>query len=312
MHHFLLFLYLLVLLTGVVSIAITGLVYVRTRNKLLSQYVLYVSNLTLFIFVYLFILSYLNLNVRDIPFYVLLSTVILALLSCFFLIYTIPKFTHSLVWDEPRKRRELYAGILAVIAFALMAFSFRVDLSDGTLSQERNIWMYVSIAAFYLSVVYSFVIKVVSLRRLDGERRKIVRNIALLDVLLFPGLVVDMYLYARFQVYAFSPIFYCTFCILFTRYIVRQYFAKLASVSSGLDEAAIDGILTRAGISPREKEIILLISNGLGNREIADKLFISPNTVKTHNRNIFQKLDVRSRFELLVKLQEVAAEQPPS
>ncbi len=309
MHHFFLFLYLFVVLTGIVSVTITSLVYVKTRNRLLSRYVLYVSNLTLFIFVYLFILMYLNLNVPEVTFYVLLSTVILALLSCFFLMYTIPKFTHSLVWEESPKRRDLYAGIFAGIAFVLMALSFRVNLSERTLSQERNIWMYMSLVAFYLSLVYSIVLKAVSLRRLDGERRKIVKNIVLLDVLFIPGLVFDMYLYMRFQVFAFSPIFYCTFCILFTRYIVKQYFAKLAIVSSGLDEAIIDGILGRAGVSSREKEVILLISKGLGNREIADKLFISLNTVKTHNRNIFEKLGVRSRFELLVKLQEGAAEQ---
>jgi DNA-binding CsgD family transcriptional regulator len=309
-HHFFLFLYFFVILTGVVSVTITSFIYVRTRNKLLSRYVLYVSNLTFFIFVYLFILLYLNLNVPEIDFYVLLLTVILALLSCFLLMYTITTFTHSLVCDEPQKRRDMYAGILAGIACALMAVSFRVNLSEKTLSQERNIWNYLSLVVFCLPVVYSIVLKVVSLRRLDGERRNIVRNIALLDLIFLPGVVFDMYLYVRFQVFVFSPIIYCTFCILFTRYIAKQYFAKLALVSSGLDEAVIDGIMTRAGISPREKEVILLISNGLGNREIADKLFISLNTVKTHNRNIFQKLGVRSRFELLVKLQEVAAEQP--
>lgn len=310
MYHFFLFLYLLVLVTGVVSVAVTSLVYVRTRNKLLSQYIVYVSNLTLFIFIYLFILMYLNLNVPEVAFYVLLPTIILALLSCFLLMYTIPRFTHSLVLDEPAKRRDIYAGIMAGVAFVLMIFSFRVNLSERAISQERNIFLYLSLIAFYLSVIYSIVLKVVSLRRLAGERRKIVRNIALLDALFLPGVMVDMYLYARFQVFAFSPIFYCVFCVLFTRYIVRQYFVQLASVSSGLDETVIDGMLDRAGISSREKEVILLISKGLGNREIAAQLFISLNTVKTHNRNIFQKLGVRSRFELLAKLQEAAAGEP--
>jgi DNA-binding CsgD family transcriptional regulator len=273
---------------------------------------LYASDLTLFILVYLFIILYLNLNVAEAAFYVLLPTVALALLSSAFLMYTIPRFTHSLVWDEPPRRRDLYAGILAGIALVFMVFSFRVNLSERTISQERNIWMYVSLALFFLSFIYSIVLKAASLRRLEGERRNIVRSIALLDLLFLPSMAIDMHLYLRFQIFAFSPLIYCTFFILFTRYIARQYFVQLASVSSGLDEAVIDGLLSRAGISSREKEIILLISKGLGNREIANRLFISLNTVKTHNRNIFQKLGVKSRFELLVKLREDAAGEPLS
>jgi DNA-binding CsgD family transcriptional regulator len=172
--------------------------------------------------------------------------------------------------------------------------------------------MYTSLVLFYLSIVYSIVLKVTSLRRLVGERRKMVRGITLLNVFFFPGVIVDLFLYKRFQVFAFSPSFYCVFCILFTRYIVRQYFAQLGSLSSALDEAVIDRVLGHAGISSREKEIILLVAKGLGNREISDRLFISLNTVKTHNRNIFQKLGVKSRFELLVKLKEGAGEHPTS
>lgn len=310
MQHFFLFLYLFVVLTGVVSLAITSLIYVKTRNKLLSRYIVYASNLTLFVFVYLFILLYLNLNVTEVAFSVLLVTLTLALMSTFFLMYTMPRFTHSLVWDKPSQRRDLYFAILAGAAFVLMVLSFRVNLSEKTLSQERNIWMYGSLTLFLLSIVYSVVLRIVSLRRLEGERRKIVRNVVLLDFLFFPCVALDVLLYLRFEIFAFSPLIYCTFFILFTRYLVKQYFAQVAAVSSGLDEAAIDGLLNHAGISSREREVILLISTGLGNKEIADRLFISLNTVKTHNRNIFEKLGVRSRLELLVKLREDAAREP--
>jgi DNA-binding NarL/FixJ family response regulator len=50
-------------------------------------------------------------------------------------------------------------------------------------------------------------------------------------------------------------------------------------------------------LSPREMEIMELISKSMTNEEIADKLFISSKTVKTHLRNIFMKAGIRNRVE---------------
>jgi DNA-binding NarL/FixJ family response regulator len=52
----------------------------------------------------------------------------------------------------------------------------------------------------------------------------------------------------------------------------------------------------------REKEIVQLIAKGQSQKEIAETLFISDNTVKTHTRNIFEKAAVTSKIELLSKL----------
>jgi NarL family two-component system response regulator LiaR len=50
-------------------------------------------------------------------------------------------------------------------------------------------------------------------------------------------------------------------------------------------------------LSPREMEVLALISESMTNEEIADKLFLSPKTVKTHLRNIFSKSGMRNRVE---------------
>ncbi|HBI02096.1 MAG TPA: response regulator transcription factor [Flavobacterium sp.] len=54
-------------------------------------------------------------------------------------------------------------------------------------------------------------------------------------------------------------------------------------------------------LSIREKEVLNLLSQGLRYKEIADKLFLSTETVRTHIRNIYEKLQVNSRTEALNK-----------
>ena len=51
------------------------------------------------------------------------------------------------------------------------------------------------------------------------------------------------------------------------------------------------------GITPRELEILRLIAAGLSNREIADRLFVSENTVKTHSSRLFGKLGAKRRTQ---------------
>jgi len=55
--------------------------------------------------------------------------------------------------------------------------------------------------------------------------------------------------------------------------------------------------LRELGITRRELEILELIANGLSNREIAEKLFVSENTVKTHSSRLFDKLSARRRTQ---------------
>jgi DNA-binding CsgD family transcriptional regulator len=53
----------------------------------------------------------------------------------------------------------------------------------------------------------------------------------------------------------------------------------------------------KLGITPREHEILTLIAAGMSNREIAEKLFVSENTVKTHSSRLFDKLNARRRTQ---------------
>ena len=59
--------------------------------------------------------------------------------------------------------------------------------------------------------------------------------------------------------------------------------------------------LRELGITPREHEILGLIAEGLSNREIGERLFVSENTVKTHSSRLFDKMDVSRRVQAVQK-----------
>lgn len=59
--------------------------------------------------------------------------------------------------------------------------------------------------------------------------------------------------------------------------------------------------IEKLGISKRELDVLGLMAMGLSNEEIAGKLFVSLNTVKTHCSNIFSKLDVKRRTQATEK-----------
>jgi len=60
-------------------------------------------------------------------------------------------------------------------------------------------------------------------------------------------------------------------------------------------------------LSDREFEIVQLIYEGITNNQIAEKLFVSVNTIKTHLKNIYLKLDANTRYGVIVRLREMMA-----
>src|SRR5450755_730306 len=66
------------------------------------------------------------------------------------------------------------------------------------------------------------------------------------------------------------------------------------------DESKVESL----GITPRELEILQLIAEGLSNKEIAERVFVSENTVKTHSSRVFDKLGARRRTQAVQMAKE--------
>lgn len=63
--------------------------------------------------------------------------------------------------------------------------------------------------------------------------------------------------------------------------------------------------LREVGLTAREHQILGLIAEGLSNREIGERLFVSENTVKTHSSRLFEKMAVNRRMQAVQKGKEL-------
>jgi LuxR family maltose regulon positive regulatory protein len=94
------------------------------------------------------------------------------------------------------------------------------------------------------------------------------------------------------------------------RGVMPEYVSKLVAAFPApalpLPDSTVSPLAPRPSplldpLSPRELEILQLIADGLSNQEICDRLFLALDTVKGHNRRIFEKLQVQRRTEAVAR-----------
>jgi NarL family two-component system response regulator LiaR len=112
----------------------------------------------------------------------------------------------------------------------------------------------------------------------------------------------------RFFVHDLSLEFYIgIIAMIFTAVGIWSGFklTRAKAKPSAVQVKVTEEFLRKAGISKREHEVLVLMARGLSNQEIADSLFVSLNTVKTHTSNLFVKLECKRRTQAIQKAKEL-------
>jgi two-component system, NarL family, response regulator LiaR len=126
----------------------------------------------------------------------------------------------------------------------------------------------------------------------------------LLGVLVFTLHFIEYFFWVRMHIFEiYGGLIACLFLALglwFGRKSESQ-FTPIVQTQMEMNEFEI----AKLSISKRELDVLILMGQGHSNQQIADELFVSTNTVKTHTSRLFGKLEVKNRTQAIIKAQEI-------
>lgn len=216
--------------------------------------------------------------------------------SMSFVIVFLPYFLGWVIARPWRRAKNLVFFPMAIVYFGVGIASFIVT------SKVFDFWAVLAQTLIVLGMyIYCIVVLWVNLKNIDD---KPVRNICLTINIVSLSLIPLSILSVFFSVVSdFSyPIYILAFSIVALVYLFVRFGIDRQEEQNRptLDYES----LQRYKISEREFSVVKLICEGMTNKEIAQELSISVNTVNNHVANIFNKMEVRSRIDLLKILKE--------
>lgn len=150
------------------------------------------------------------------------------------------------------------------------------------------------------TIVYSLIVALYYYPRLtDSIRRKFTKLFCILALAGLPTSIYDGFIARSVSDVRFFPLFYCIVSVIVTYTLLKTYPLHPHPATTRTIPPLDEGFLERHAISSREQDLIPLVVQGYNNQQIGEHLFISANTVKTHLRNIYAKLGVKNRYELI-------------
>ncbi len=226
---------------------------------------------------------------------------IIAIFAYFFYIvvtYTLIQVTLALKDKKTSSRIKLFFAAGTTIVMVIYGIGILILPQNTLLSRLIIVEIFIMTTILVLTYLFLVRLLVYSKKLQDPNRSKIIKAFGIFYV---SGYTLFFALTAfpesmRFISYLVLHLLFNLFPFLW----IKQYLQKYWSVSPlEMDKVNLDEIYDRHGISQREREIAGLLMQGKSNKEIADSLYIAPNTVKNHIHSLFQKLQVRSRFQLM-------------
>jgi DNA-binding CsgD family transcriptional regulator len=216
------------------------------------------------------------------------------------LILSLPPFCHSLLAVPKAEAKNRLFGLLFVFCAATIASPFFVAYAAGGSELAPRTGFYIYRGLFSAVMAYCIVRLVVGLRRLSSGSLRTFAGFALASLLFSLWELLHCELLPLLghipPTIPLSPAGYLVTNVLVTAYVIRAYLGSPRPEAGG---DRFEAALADSGLSAREKEIVSLLVQGLRNKEIGERLFISDSTVKTHIKSVYRKLDVGSRVELM-------------
>jgi DNA-binding CsgD family transcriptional regulator len=313
MQHLLPFYLFFCLIAGVAAGLVLILVRRVSGNRSLTWAIVFIVCMSLCILSKL-LMQYRSINIsKGIAF---IDFLILLVLAPFSVVQFMagPLFIHRLL-DVPFRKIGDAVVIFVSIASCVLSVSplsvgYSPDSSRIMLNPGNNVLQYISLVL----ILYTVAVAIAYRKRLkDARQAKMMRQLIILTLVFIPGFTRDLLFFSnatsieRFPIIIiFYPLYFCILSI-FSAYrgiawLLRRKLATGAAQAAYQPYLSEPERLAALGLSEREAELVPLVLAGLGNKQIADRLHISAKTVSNHLYNIYQKLGINSRYELLALL----------
>jgi DNA-binding CsgD family transcriptional regulator len=297
---------LLLLLNLFLGLWVIGFVYQRMRlyNSLYLVPVLRYAVFTEAILLAVFLFQYFEVNILQKEIEVYRSTLVsytfsIIYLTLFLLISTMWEI--SLAFRNRRLTKQkswlLYGTVLLLVVL--------VHASSAILGVDRGFtwifYIYDNLGiAFPLAELF-LLIRLWLRFRGAGPENRVIKSFAILYISRYPLILLSFLL--PDPVRSFLAILLVHLIpLIWIRYFVDR-FEKASRLNMELG-SKLEKLLSAYHISPRETDILKLMLQGKNNKEIQEELFISYHTVKNHVYNIFQKLGISNRYQLLTLVNE--------
>ena len=279
-----------------------SILYYRTRDQQISSFLR--AMIPLFLFTLIYYLFYQTGNWIDImsssaaeglSLYLLIA----ACLSLAAYIRGVVLYLISLLVPNSEKRKvPLLATNTLIIIFLLFSLFFLILLNKASWVQALSITLNDMFLYSSILLIIPTIFASIYLRKNKGnENYRLLYEIMIAFYPMALTLPFDL-LFFRESPFKLTLITHSLFSIFVFFYILRHYMINYEPEPISLQDE-LTAFYASYAVSPREQEIITRVIEGKSNREIGEVLFISANTVKTHIRNIYKKLGVSNRVQLV-------------
>lgn len=293
MNHVVLFLYFFNISAGIAGFTSMALLHSKLKHKITASFLFVMGCLLLSLV--LTLAGYYLSSVLGLPDYAIHARYLLALILAILARLGIMKVLFCLKNIPKSLSVSVTAAVLTV-----HIVNFSLAAAGKSRILEAIYLPSVSAVSLYLFAIGLLLLRGAG-REENSTARFLLRMTGLLLAAFGPASAAFYFVFSYFPVLQELHISLdFLFFLVWSLINVSAFLRYLRVPSALLENGKIsEGFIRKYGITAREEEVIHLISQGLANREIAEKLFVSLTTARTHIYNLFKKTGAKSRVELL-------------
>lgn len=271
---------------GMTTLTLTAFTYWKKRNRLLLSFMVFFGLLT-FHMIFEAVINYIYLN--NYSFYIDSFTTLhlISLLFSYSVFFTFILFTNIIIGYKKLLLISISVAIVLLIIFPFDFTAFDYINSDG--EYQIKTFKDLSWADYFHLLPFLYPITILfKVKRIKENKDSfwLGKKLGIITLFSIPVYINDILRVFIFNL-SFTPLLYIVLSLLLLFYLMKFYHTKK--------------VITVDNLSKREKEIAEFIIEGYSNSDISEKLHISSSTVKNHVYNIYKKLNIKNRYELIKK-----------